>query len=743
MTSPPTPIRHRRGLPTILFDLWRYPAVVAPDNPAFPWRPVLLMVAIGFLLRLSFFYNFGVLLFPDAVYRYLPIGANIPQVWLGSLYDTPGYPLLIAAVHHSIGLLPGLLVVQNLLDCLCIALAFDLGLRLGLRRWAYVAPLLFMVSPTHVVFANIPLSEVLFLSLTTAWAALLVRWQAARGFVYFAAIAAVTAALVLTRANGVLFLAILAVLTLWSALVWRRWLVLALVAVVALTPIGAWVLFNGRTHGFYGIAQGSGWQFLQAVAHHQLLDPATLPAPFDQNYQGQATLYQMRALHFDPKVDRKQLVHYDGFYQDLAWRNVAARPGAYLRAVIASLQLPSRETRDMARAPFNQGYWEHQRSVTAQSTWNHSMKPFADLPATAPYHLLQSFSISWAYPFLIFLAGLAAVFCLMQRQLWFAILFAVPVLQHALLALLLNPIDRYFFPLEPLLLLAGVLILREVALRVRAVAARTTVVLAPDPATAPNPHPPFQALATKAGLPSAAPASAAPAASGLRRLVIVPAYNEAANLVHLVSRLQALAGWDYIIINDGSSDDSAYVLEQLQVPHLNLPVNLGIGGAMQTGYRYALFHGYDFAIQIDGDGQHDPQQIEDLFAEHQRGDCIIGSRFLLRRGYQSSWPRLIGIRLISQVMLWAGGSRIHDPTSGMRLVNRRVIRLFAEYYPHDFPEPESTAMLLRAGLRVAEVPVCMAARGEGESSIRGLKTLAYMVQVLPKIVLSSWFRRYV
>lgn len=738
MTSQPTPTRHPGVFIGTLRDLWRYPAVVSPTCPNFPWKPALLMMVIGFLLRLSFLVNFGVLLFPDAVYRYLPVGANIPNVWIGSLYDTPGYPLLIAAVHHTIGLYPGLLLVQNLLDCLCIALTFDLGLRLGLRRWAYVAPLLLMLSPTHVVFANIPLSEILFLTLTTAWAALLVRWQPDRGFGFFAAIAAVTAALVLTRANGVLFLAILAALSLWSALVWRRALVFVVAAFVALTPIGVWILFNGRTHGFYGIAQGSGWQFLQAVAHHQLLDPATLPAPFDQQYQGQATLYQMRALHFDPKVDRKQLAHYDGFYQKLARRNVAARPWGYLRAVAVSMQLPSRETRDMARAPYNQSYWEHQRKVTDQSDWNAYMKPFAALPAFAPYHLLQSFSISWAYPLLILLATVAAVFCVVRRRLWYACLFAVPVVQHLLLSLLLNPIDRYFFPLEPLLLLAGVLLVREAVLHFRS-ALTPPAASAPPTEAGQKSQASFETLIPEPRLASSSPT----AAPGYRRLVIVPAYNEAANLVRLVSRLQSLAGWDYIIINDGSSDDSAYVLDQLQVPHLNLPVNLGIGGAMQTGYRYALFHGYDFAIQIDGDGQHDPQQIEDLFAEHQRGDCIIGSRFLLRRGYQSSWPRLIGIRLISQVLLWAGGSRIHDPTSGMRLVNRRVIRLFAEYYPHDFPEPESTAMLLRAGLRVAEVPVLMAARGEGESSIRGLKTLAYMVQVLPKIVLSSWFRRYV
>ncbi len=743
MTSQPTPTRHFGGRTANLRDLWRYPAVVGTEGPDFPWKPVLWMTAIGFLLRLSFHVNFGVLLFPDAVYRYLPVGAAIPDVWLGSLYDTPGYPLLVAAVHHSIGLVPGLLLVQNLLSCLCIGLTFDLGLRLGLGRCAYVAPLLLMVSPTQVVFADIPLSEVLFLTLTTAWAALLVRWRADRGFAYFAAFAAVTAALVLTRANGVLFLAILAGLSFWSALVWRRTLVFALVAAVALTPIGGWVLFNGRTHGFYGIAQGSGWQFLQAVAHHQLLDPATLPAPFDEQYEGQATLYQMRARHFDPMVDRAQLVHYDGFYQKLAWRNVAAKPWDYVRAVAVSMQLPSRETRDMVRAPYNQGYWEHQRKVTDQSQWNAAMKPFAALPALAPYHLLQPFSISWAYPLLILAAAVAAAFCVARRRLWFACLFAVPVVQHLLLSLLLNPIDRYFFPLEPLLLLAAVLLAREAALRFQTLSARSAVTSATDPESHQNLRSPGQTWFAVPTRTSPTPVAAPGAVSALRRLVIVPAYNEAANLVTLVSRLQSLAGWDYIIINDGSSDDSAYVLEQLQVPHLNLPVNLGIGGAMQTGYRYALAHGYDFAIQIDGDGQHDPQQIEALFAEHQRGDCIIGSRFLLRRGYQSSWARLIGIRLISQVLLWAGGSRIHDPTSGMRLVNRRVIRLFAEYYPHDFPEPESTAMLLRAGLRVAEVPVCMAARCEGESSIRGLKTLAYMVQVLPKIVLSSWFRRYV
>ncbi|CAM2010002.1 glycosyltransferase [Acanthopleuribacter pedis] len=711
--------------------LWRWPEQHETQRVEFPWPAALCLMATAFALRLGYLFDYGVLLFPDAVYRYLPVGTHVPEVWLGSLYDTPGYPLLIALVHHTVGVMPGLLVVQNLLSTLTVGLSLDLGLRLGLGRWAWLPALALTLGPSQVAFANIPLSEVLFLFFTTAWACLLVRWHRDRGTVYFLLLALVTACLILTRANGLLFLAVAAGLALWSAILWRRAMVFAVAAAAVVLPVGAWIGFNGAHHGFYGIAQGSGWQFLQAVAYHDLLDPQTLPAPFNENYRGQATLYEMRAQHFQPGVARAGLVPYDALYGSLARRNVAAQPAAYLGAVWDSALLPMRETRDMARAVYHQGYWEHQYRVTASSKWHTWMKPYQALPRRSFFDGLQPFSLSWAYPLLLLISALVCVNRILRQDLFFAILCAIPVGQHLLLSFLLNPIDRYFFPMEPLLLVAGVCALRGCA---------------PVWAKLQAPRWLFRfgthkkrAAETVFTQPEAVPV----AKSGAKKLVIVPAYNEAPNLINLVTRLSQLRGWDYVIINDGSSDDSAYVLEQLQVPHLNLPVNLGIGGAMQTGYRYALLKGYDYAIQIDGDGQHDPLQINDLYAHHHLGDCIIGSRFILREGYQSSFARLIGIRMISAVLQWTGGKRIHDPTSGMRLVNRRVIRLFAEYYPHDFPEPESAAMLLRAGLRVAEVPVQMRARGEGESSIRGLKSLAYMVQVLPKIVLSSWFQRYV
>ncbi len=215
-------------------------------------------------------------------------------------------------------------------------------------------------------------------------------------------------------------------------------------------------------------------------------------------------------------------------------------------------------------------------------------------------------------------------------------------------------------------------------------------------------------------------------------LLIIPAYNEADNIGRVVENLiRNFPQYDYVIVNDGSSDGTGELCMEKGYQVLNLPINLGIGGAVQTGYRYALKYGYDIAVQLDGDGQHDASYVKRLIEPLLAGeaDVVIGSRFLRREGFQSSRSRRIGINILSDLIWLCTGKRIRDVTSGFRAVNRRFITIYAEDYPSDYPEPEAiiTAVMHRG--RVAEVPVVMKEREGGTSSITFRKSVYYMIKV--------------
>lgn len=215
-------------------------------------------------------------------------------------------------------------------------------------------------------------------------------------------------------------------------------------------------------------------------------------------------------------------------------------------------------------------------------------------------------------------------------------------------------------------------------------------------------------------------------------LLIIPAYNEADNIGRVVENLiRNFPQYDYIVVNDGSSDGTGEFCMEKGYQVLNLPINLGIGGAVQTGYRYALKYGYDIAVQLDGDGQHDASYVKRLIEPLLAGeaDVVIGSRFLRREGFQSSRSRRVGINILSDLIWLCTGKRVRDVTSGFRAVNRKFISIYAEDYPSDYPEPEAiiTAVMHRG--RVAEVPVVMKEREGGTSSITFRKSVYYMIKV--------------
>ena len=230
----------------------------------------------------------------------------------------------------------------------------------------------------------------------------------------------------------------------------------------------------------------------------------------------------------------------------------------------------------------------------------------------------------------------------------------------------------------------------------------------------------------------------------MKKLIIIPAYNESANIEKTVASIKKDAkGFDYVIINDCSVDNTRKICEDNGFNIVNLPINLGIGGAVQTGYRYAYEHGYDVAVQVDGDGQHDPEFLDTMavyLVDHNL-DMVIGSRFIEKKGFQSSYTRRMGIRFFTGLIKLMTGKTITAPTSGVRMIGRNAMRLFAYDNPRDYPEPESVVAILRRNMKVEEIPVVMKAREGGVSSISLKKSVYYMIKV-PLAILIERIRKY-
>lgn len=221
-------------------------------------------------------------------------------------------------------------------------------------------------------------------------------------------------------------------------------------------------------------------------------------------------------------------------------------------------------------------------------------------------------------------------------------------------------------------------------------------------------------------------------------LIIVPAYNEAGQIAQVIESIRThVPHADIVVVNDGSKDDTLERVLQTGAAVLNLPYNLGIGGAVQTGYRYALNGRYDIAVQIDGDGQHDPAELYKLMEAllESGADMAVGSRFLHKTGYQSTKMRLIGIRFLSLLVSRLTGRKATDTTSGFRICGRSAIALFADRYPTDYPEVEALILMHQHGLRFVECPVSMRPRMCGQSSITALKSAYYMIKVTLAVLL--------
>jgi glycosyltransferase involved in cell wall biosynthesis len=222
--------------------------------------------------------------------------------------------------------------------------------------------------------------------------------------------------------------------------------------------------------------------------------------------------------------------------------------------------------------------------------------------------------------------------------------------------------------------------------------------------------------------------------------VVIPAYNEESSIASVVDAINSLNTENLcltpVVVNDCSRDKTGELISRLRCVSLHVPINLGIGGAVQTGVKFALNNGFDLAVQIDGDGQHPPQYIPMLVSqlETNHWDVAIGSRFIDKQGFQSSFARRTGILILQWLLERITGRSVTDPTSGMRLMNRKAMKVVYDFYPDEYPEPEAIILYHRRGLTFGEVPVQMNERQGGESSIQGVRGCYYMFKVTIAII---------
>ena len=232
-------------------------------------------------------------------------------------------------------------------------------------------------------------------------------------------------------------------------------------------------------------------------------------------------------------------------------------------------------------------------------------------------------------------------------------------------------------------------------------------------------------------------------------ILIIPAYNEEENILKTYKKItdynkKNKTNYDVIVINDGSKDKTGEILDKEKIPHIDLIHNLGIGGAVQTGYKYAYYHNYDIAVQFDGDGQHDINYVKNIVEEviDNKADFVIGSRFVDNvSSFKTSKSRRIGIKIISFFIKVFSGIKVYDTTSGFRACNKEIIKSFAKEYPLEYPEPITTVELAKRKYRIKEVGVNMLEREGGKSSIHAWKNIYYMLNVCLSIIIASC-RRY-
>lgn len=427
------------------------PSGLAGFSRRHAWWLFLLALA----LRWGFRLQYGALLLPDSWGRYLPIAEGLFGQWRGSVFDTPGYPAFLALVQRVFGGWSAAFWLQGLLDALTVVLIYAIGTRLIRPRHAFFFALFFALHAGAILFANSALSETLFTFLIVSAVFLLSRLNRNSRWPLFALPGLLLGLAAVTRANGVLILAVVSAVTALCRFKHGSLKPLACLLCLALVPIGFWVRFNHQHRGVGAIAQGGGWQWLQNMAFFQLIDPASLPPGEANRYQDWRSLTAMRTrLLQDPNREKTSL---DKLCGQIARRNALKRPFTYLTTVPSAFLMPRRFIKDITRAPARPDLWRrHAVEAAANGYPDHARESRRAAPFNILYKSLRILTIiPYKYSLLILALFPATLFAWRQRNGLLLLVTGLPLGQFLVLTALLNPIERYYFPFESLMLLAA------------------------------------------------------------------------------------------------------------------------------------------------------------------------------------------------------------------------------------------------------------------------------------------------
>ena len=430
------------------------------EPPPFPKLKLCILFLLALCLRWAFYNANGALLLPDSWGRYLPIGQDLFGRWSGTQFDTPGYPAFLGSVESLFGLEPGLFLAQGLLDACSVVMIAGTARYFGLRKGAFLLGLFFALYPGQILMANAALSEPLYTFFLVASIRLLATVRSHSSWRKFLGLGLLVSPIPLIRANGVLAVAVLATLVLLAGLHQRKYAAVTVFFLAAATPTVGWVSINTTRFHIPAIAQGGGWQWLQNMAYFNLIDPKTLPEEEVPLYRDWTSLSAMRArLSADPDIPKEKL---DAVFGDIAGHNARREPVKYLAAIPRALLLPRAFIKDTTRAATQPETWTGFAQTAAAAGYGYMVKPLdPDALINIYFSVARRITvIAGKYTLLILALFPAAVVAWRQKHVLTAAVIALPLSQAIVLTLMLNPIERYYFPFESMMWLGFIFLIR-------------------------------------------------------------------------------------------------------------------------------------------------------------------------------------------------------------------------------------------------------------------------------------------
>jgi len=430
---------------------------LSQNEPFSPRRQILWIALLALLMRISFAATNGMLLLPDAYGRYLPVAERLWGALTLSPYDTPGYPVFLALCLDLVG--PGfpLAVIQSLLDLATILLTWGIARRLIPLRAAFWIAVYLAIHPGAVMFASAVLSETLFTFLIVAATYLFVAARADFSPRRAVLLALFLVCAALTRANGVLAVVVFAGALVLSELGRRKWIAIACFLITAFLPLYLWSSYNQRNRGFSGLTQGSGWQWTQNLAYFELFDPSLLEPEEEAIYESWASLPRIHGRRMDAAYATGHPESVDPRWRALASASARQRPWQYVKAMPRALMMPRAFVKDVTQSIRDAQIWERHLAAVPDKyvSW---MKPLdRNALINAIFRLVRKVTIfNYKYTVLVLLSVPVFFIALFRRNAHWLLITGLPLAQAAALTLMLNPIERYFYPFEGLMLCAAV-----------------------------------------------------------------------------------------------------------------------------------------------------------------------------------------------------------------------------------------------------------------------------------------------